>query len=97
MTLHEIISDGMTVANPEHESHTLSERARRHLWMHFSRLGSYSETSDIPVMVRGEGAYIYDARGNRYLDGISGLFTSSLGHGRRDIAAVAAQQMSELE
>jgi hypothetical protein len=65
--------------------------------MHFSRLGSYSEDTDIPVMVRGEGAYVFDARGNRYFDGISGLFTSSLGHGRRDIAAVAAQQMSELE
>lgn len=97
MTLHDLVTDGMTVANPEHESHTLSERARRHLWMHFSRLGSYSEDTDIPVMVRGEGAYVYDARGNRYFDGISGLFTSSLGHGRRDIAAVAAQQMSELE
>ena len=97
MTLHDLVTDGITVANPEHESHTLSERARRHLWMHFSRMGSYSEASDIPVFVRGEGAYVFDAQGNRYFDGLSGLFTSSLGHGRRDIAAASAKQLEELE
>lgn len=97
MTLNHIVSDGLSVANPAHESHTLSERARRHLWMHFSRMGTYSETSDIPVIVRGEGHYVFDAQGNRYIDGLSGLFTSSLGHGRADIAEVAAKQMTELE
>jgi adenosylmethionine-8-amino-7-oxononanoate aminotransferase len=96
VTLQEIITDGMTVVNPEHESHTLSERARRHLWMHVSRMGSYSEASEIPVIVRGEGTHVFDAQGNRYFDGLSGLFTNQLGHGRADIAAVAARQITEL-
>ena len=96
MTLHEIITDGMTVINPEHESHTLSERARRHLWMQVSRMGAYSETSEIPVIVRGEGVYVFDARGNRYFDGLSGLFTNQIGHGRHDIAQAAATQIEEL-
>ncbi len=96
MTLHEIITDGMTVVNPEHESHTLSERARRHLWLHSARMGSYSETAEVPVIVRGEGVYVFDARGNRYFDGLSGLFTNMIGHGRRDIAAAAATQIEEL-
>ena len=96
MTLHDIISDGITVVNPEHESHTLSERARRHLWMQVSRMGSYSETSEIPIIVRGEGVYVYDARGNRYFDGLSGLFTNQIGHGRHDLAAAAAAQVEEL-
>ena len=47
-------------------------------------------------MVRGEGAYVCDSRGNRYLDGLSGLFTSQLGHGRRDLAEAAARQASQL-
>jgi len=96
VTLHEIISDGLIAVDPEHESHTLSERARRNLWMHMSRMGSYSETSEIPVIVRGEGTYVFDARGNRYFDGLSGLFTNQLGHGRVDIAEAAAKQMTEL-
>ena len=97
VTLNNFVSDGLAVANPEHESHTLSERARRHLWMHFSRMGSYSETSDIPVMVRGEGHYVFDANGKRYIDGLSGLFTSSLGHGRADIAEASRSQIETLE
>jgi adenosylmethionine-8-amino-7-oxononanoate aminotransferase len=96
VTLHDIISDGMTVVNPEHESHTLSERARRHLWMQVSRMGSYSESSEIPIIVRGEGTYVFDARGNRYFDGLSGLFTNQIGHGRHDIAQAAATQVDQL-
>jgi hypothetical protein len=96
MTLHDIISDGLTVLDSEHESHTLSEQARRHLWMQVSRMGSYSETAEIPVMVRGEGTHVYDAQGNRYFDGLSGLFTNQIGHGRRELADVAAAQMTEL-
>ena len=96
MTIHEMITDGITVTNPEHESHTFSERARRNLWLQMSRMGSYSETNEIPIMVRGEGTHVYDANGNRYFDGLSGLFTNSLGHGRTDIGQAAAKQIGEL-
>ena len=74
----------------------LNELARRHLWMHFSRLGGYAER-EIPIIVRGEGCYVWDAHGNRYLDSLSGLFTVQLGHGRKDLAEVAAAQASTLE
>jgi adenosylmethionine-8-amino-7-oxononanoate aminotransferase len=96
MTLHELITDGVTVANPEHESHNYSERARRHLWLQMSRMGSYSETNEVPIMVRGEGVHVFDANGVKYFDGLSGLFTNALGHGRTDIAAAAAAQIEEL-
>ena len=65
--------------NPENSA--LSDEARRHLWMHFSRMGSYEE-HEVPVIVRGEGAYVWDQPGKRYLDGLAGLFTSQIGHGR---------------
>ena len=73
----------------------LQERAQRHLWMHFTRM-TEEGAAEIPVIVRGEGAYVYDERGKRYLDGLSGLFTSQLGHGRGDLAEAAARQASEL-
>jgi adenosylmethionine-8-amino-7-oxononanoate aminotransferase len=59
-------------------------------------MGAYSETNEIPIIVRGEGTHVWDANGNRYFDGISGLFTNQLGHGRREIAEVAAKQMTDL-
>ncbi len=73
----------------------LQKAARDHLWMHFTRMSSY-EHADVPIIVRGEGAYIYDAKGNRYLDALGGLFVNQLGHGRKDLAEVAAKQASEL-
>jgi hypothetical protein len=73
----------------------MQEKAKRHLWMHFSRMGAY-EDHDIPVIVRGEGPYVYDHRGKRYLDGLAGLFTSQLGHGRTELADAGAKQAGEL-
>jgi adenosylmethionine-8-amino-7-oxononanoate aminotransferase len=73
----------------------LQEAARRHLWMHFTRMSSYTD-HDVPIIVRGEGAYVYDSRGRRYLDGLAGLFVSMVGHGRDEIAEAAARQSKEL-
>jgi adenosylmethionine-8-amino-7-oxononanoate aminotransferase len=64
--------------------------------MHFSRLGAYDADHRVPVMVRGEGCSIFDADGKRYLDGLSGLFTVQLGHGRRELAEAAARQAETL-
>ena len=46
--------------------------------------------------MRGEGAYIWDDQGNRYLDGLSGLFTVQAGHGRRELAEASSRQAEEL-
>ena len=73
----------------------LQQAAKDHLWLHFTRHGGY-ETSDVPIIVKGEGAYIYDAQGKRYLDGLAGLFVSQLGHGRTELADAAAAQAREL-
>ena len=48
----------------------LSELAHRHLWMHFSRMGS-DPHAPLPIIVAGEGCYVYDADGKRYLDGLA--------------------------
>jgi adenosylmethionine-8-amino-7-oxononanoate aminotransferase len=74
----------------------LAESARRHLWMHFTRHSTYSEGGHVPVIVRGEGAYVFDDAGRRYLDGLAGLFTVQVGHGRAELAEAAAAQAREL-
>ncbi|MEZ5116288.1 MAG: aspartate aminotransferase family protein [Candidatus Nanopelagicales bacterium] len=74
----------------------LADRARDHLWMHFTRHSVYDEGHHVPVIVRGEGAYIWDDQGNRYLDGLAGLFVNQVGHGRTEIAEAMAKQASEL-
>jgi adenosylmethionine-8-amino-7-oxononanoate aminotransferase len=75
---------------------TLQEQARRHLWMHFTRMGEYSDEQEIPIIVRGEGCYVYDEHGNRYLDGLASLFCSNIGHGRADVVQAGADQAKEL-
>jgi adenosylmethionine-8-amino-7-oxononanoate aminotransferase len=76
-------------------SDELQAAAKQHLWMHFTRMSSYND-SDIPVIVRGSGPYVYDDKGKRYLDGLAGLFVSMVGHGRTELAEAASKQASEL-
>ncbi len=64
------------------------------LMLHFT---PYSEDwSKLPVIVSGEGSYITDDKGRSYIDGLAGLFTTQVGHGRTELAEVAAKQMKEL-
>ena len=73
----------------------LQALARKHLWMHFTRLGAY-DTEELPIISRGEGCYVWDHQGRRYLDGLSGLFVVAAGHGRKELADAAARQAEQL-
>jgi adenosylmethionine-8-amino-7-oxononanoate aminotransferase len=75
----------------------LQELARKHLWMHFTRMGGFNADHPIPIIARGEGAYVYDTEGNRYLDGLSGLFCCNAGHGRAEIGEAMERQVRELD
>ncbi len=75
----------------------LAQRARDRLWMHFTRHSVYeSGDGHVPVIVRGEGARIFDDQGRSYLDGLAGLFTVQVGHGRIEIAEAMAAQAGQL-
>jgi adenosylmethionine-8-amino-7-oxononanoate aminotransferase len=78
-----------------HPSQNLQELARRHLWMHFTRMGSYTD-HEVPIIVRGDGCYVYDEHGKRYFDGLSALYCVNVGHGREELADAAAAQAREL-
>jgi adenosylmethionine-8-amino-7-oxononanoate aminotransferase len=73
----------------------LQELARKHLWMHFTRMGAYAD-HEMPIIVRGDGCYVWDENGKRYLDGLSALFCVNAGHGRAELGQAAAEQAKEL-
>ena len=64
------------------------------LMLHFT---PYEEDwSKLPVIVSGEGCYVTDDQGNQYIDGLAGLFTTQVGHGRTELADAAAAQMKRV-
>jgi adenosylmethionine-8-amino-7-oxononanoate aminotransferase len=74
----------------------LQKAAREHLWLHFTRMSSYTG-EDIPIIVRGDGCYLEDINGKRYLDALAGLFAVNIGYGFGDeIGEAAAAQLREL-
>jgi adenosylmethionine-8-amino-7-oxononanoate aminotransferase len=82
-------------ATPTFDAAALQEAAKRHLWLHFTRHSGFTG-ADIPMIVRGDGQYVFDQHGKRYLDGLAGLFVSQIGHGRTDVAEAGARQAGEL-
>ncbi|MDN4638927.1 aspartate aminotransferase family protein [Agreia sp. PsM10] len=74
----------------------LQRKAAEHLWMHFSRQSVMESGAGVPIITRGEGHHIWDSRGRKYIDGLSGLFVVNAGHGRRRLAETAARQAEEL-
>ncbi|GAA2223678.1 aspartate aminotransferase family protein [Herbiconiux moechotypicola] len=74
----------------------LQQMAKDHLWMHFARQSVMESGDGVPIITKGEGHHIWDSRGKKYIDGLSGLFVVNAGHGRRRLAEVAAKQAEEL-
>jgi adenosylmethionine-8-amino-7-oxononanoate aminotransferase len=71
----------------------LRQAARDHLWLHFTRMHDYEP----PVIVRGEGCYLWDDTGKRYLDALAGLFSVNVGYSYgEEMGQAALEQMREL-
>jgi hypothetical protein len=74
----------------------LQKAAREHLWLHFTRMAGYRD-ADVPIIVCGEGCYLYDTNGKRYLDALAGLFSVNIGYGYgEEVGQAALEQMREL-
>jgi adenosylmethionine-8-amino-7-oxononanoate aminotransferase len=74
----------------------LQQAARDHLWLHFTRMSGYRD-GEVPIIVRGDGCYLEDAHGKRYLDALAGLFAVQIGYSYgEEVGEAAAAQMREL-
>src|SRR6185437_1536829 len=71
----------------------LRRLANDHLWLHFTNMAGHEP----PIIVRGDGCYLEDVHGRRYLDALAGLFSVNLGYGfGEEIGQAALEQMREL-
>ena len=64
------------------------------LWHGFADMGAVEKGAF--VIARGEGAYIWDTAGTRYLDATAGLWFTNVGHGRREIADAVGDQLAKV-
>jgi len=76
------------------DTDSLIEAASRHLWQNY--FSDKEEVKRPQVLVRGEGLYVYDSEGKRYLDTFASLLTTLCGHGRREVIDAVTQQMEKL-
>ncbi|MEB3100977.1 aminotransferase [Ferviditalea candida] len=79
--------------NLELQTDELLQKDQDHLWHALYR---HNGASSPMIAVRGDGAWFEDIQGRRFLDGVSGLWCLNLGHGRKEIAQAAYEQMTTL-
>src|SRR5436305_892669 len=73
---------------------SLAERDSEVIWHPYTQM----KTADLPVdIVRGEGAYLFDEKGNKYIDAISSWWTNLHGHAHPYIAEKVSKQLQTLE
>jgi adenosylmethionine-8-amino-7-oxononanoate aminotransferase len=83
----------VTIGQTQAPTLDLARAAREHLWLHFTRMHGHEP----PIIVRGEGCYLYDDKGKRYLDALAGLFSVNIGYGYgEEMGQAALEQMREL-
>ena len=82
----------MSITQSATSADDLRRLASEHLWLHFTSLGH-----EPPIIVRGDGCYLEDVDGKRYLDALAGLFSVNIGYGfGEEIGQAALAQMREL-
>jgi adenosylmethionine-8-amino-7-oxononanoate aminotransferase len=83
----------MSITQGAASADELRRLANDHLWLHFTNMRGHEP----PIIVRGDGCYLEDVHGNRYLDALAGLFSVNLGYGYgEEIGQAALEQMREL-
>lgn len=73
----------------------LRQQDRAHLYHGFIPLSTH-QTKGVPIFVKGQGVYLWDIEGKRYIDGLSSLWNVHVGHGRKEITRAVAAQMEKL-
>lgn len=78
------------------DTKTLRDYDRTHVWHPFTQMKEWEE-SDPVVIVKGEGCWLIDSEGNRYLDGVAAIWTNVHGHCKREINEAIKAQVDTLE
>ncbi len=75
---------------------TLQAWDKRHIWHPFTQMRDWEQETQ-PVIVRGEGCWLIDSDGNRYLDGVASMWTNVHGHCHPELNEALKQQVDRLE
>ncbi len=76
---------------------SLTQKDLKYIWHPFTQMKEY-ETDDPPMIIdRGEGIYIYDIEGNKYIDGISSWWVNTLGHSHPRLNEALKKQVDKIE
>ncbi len=86
----------MQSASPSRDASQLRQEALEHIFIGMNNPATLGEEGGPLILEKGEGIYIYDVEGNRYIDGISGMYFRNTGHGREEIARAIYEQISDL-
>ena len=84
----------MTGPTRNHEYYQAMDR--QSVWHPYTKFSALKEAS-LPVIIRGEGAFLYDDEGRKYLDAISSWWACNLGHGHPRIIEAIVRQSRELQ
>ena len=79
----------------DYDPETLRQWDREHVWHPFTQMQGFREETPL-IISRGEGIYLYDLQGNRYLDGVSSLWANLHGHRRRELDQAILTQLSHV-
>ncbi len=80
-----------------HSSEKLRELDKAHLWHPFTQMQDWCATQHDPLIIAsGEGAWLYDSEGNKYIDGNSSIWTNIHGHAHPAIDAAIRQQLEKI-
>ena len=82
-----------TTANDPAEIQDYIDRGLKHLWLQTQQINDLRKDDGMVVIEEGEGIYLSDTHGQKYIDAMSGLWVVAVGHGRTELADVAREQM----
>ena len=78
------------------EIEDLKVQASAHFWPHARPAGDMSEDTGVKLVTKGQGVWVEDVKGERWLDMISGMWLKNIGHGRKEIADAVYDQMQDI-
>ncbi len=89
-------TEAISPATPDGDPMDYISRGLEHLWVHTQQQTDLEKEDGLKVIVRGEGIHLWDIKGRKFIDAMSGLWVVNAGHGRAELAEVAAAQMREM-
>lgn len=86
----------MTATTIKNDKKTLAELDKKHFLHPTSSIKQHQENGPAKIFTEGDGIYLYDMNGDKFIDGLSCLWNVNVGHGREELGEAAKQQMKKL-